>query len=407
MCLLLVLTLAVNALAAEVPESLVAENLNGQQRIVKTYTLSPDVDPDTLKEPDFTYDGFTYTWAYTTKEEHPYQDAKTVSKVVTVETAKNDLTQILAELSPSVLYDDGEYTGQLALDHTTLSTEAAGYTSKSGKVTETKVIGNLDRNDMSYVPATIEKNGQTLSLANVEWQVTGTALVGETLEPSQYQAVATYSASSTYRAATGYVTTAEYRGTVSASGVKSITYTVVYIGEAILPDEPTEPEVQDVPDALDTSDTSSVPDAPDTPEESAASAPFVPSFAFDGRVLAALGGAALLLLLVGLGARRFARRRNVYVYVPGEQDQEYELAAKFRVEAEQAEVDISELGLAPQSAVAIELKRSLTKTLQGQPFTVRHEYGTYSFPVTHSRQGDWHEFVLKEDIVCDAEEFMV
>ena len=44
---------------------------------------------------------------------------------------------------------------------------------------------------MSYVPATTIKNGRTLSLANVEWQVTGTDLVGEALMPSQYQAVAT------------------------------------------------------------------------------------------------------------------------------------------------------------------------------------------------------------------------
>ena len=45
---------------------------------------SPDVDPDTLKEPPFDYDGFTYTWAYTTKEEQPYLDAKTVTETVTV-----------------------------------------------------------------------------------------------------------------------------------------------------------------------------------------------------------------------------------------------------------------------------------------------------------------------------------
>ena len=39
--------------------------------------------------------------------------------------------------------------------------------------------------------------------ANVEWQVTGTDLVGEALMPSQYQAVATYSAKASYQAATG------------------------------------------------------------------------------------------------------------------------------------------------------------------------------------------------------------
>ena len=224
LCLLLAMSLTVSAFAAQVPDSLVAENLNGQQRLVKIYTLSPEVDPDELKEEDFSYDGYLYTWAYTTKVEHPYLESKTVTETVTVNTAKNDLAQILAELSPSMPYEKDGFSGELALDHTTLSTEASGYTTKYSKTTETKVIGNLDRNDMSYVPATTVKNGKTLSLANVEWQVTGTALVGEALVPAQYQAVATYSASSSYQAATGYVTTAEYHGTVTSEGVDSITY---------------------------------------------------------------------------------------------------------------------------------------------------------------------------------------
>ena len=97
-------------------------------------------------------------------------------------------------------------------------------------MTETKTIGQLDRNDMSYVPATTIKNGRTLSLANVEWQVTGTDLVGEALMPSQYQAVATYSAKASYQAATGYVTTAEYVGDVTHEGVESVTYVLTYIG---------------------------------------------------------------------------------------------------------------------------------------------------------------------------------
>lgn len=58
LCLLLALSLMTSAFAAEVPEELVVENLNGQQRLVKTYVLSPEVDPDTLKEPPFDYDGF-------------------------------------------------------------------------------------------------------------------------------------------------------------------------------------------------------------------------------------------------------------------------------------------------------------------------------------------------------------
>ena len=59
LCAVLALALTASAFASPVPDNLVVENLNGQQRMVKTYVLPPDTDPETLKEPSFDYDGFT------------------------------------------------------------------------------------------------------------------------------------------------------------------------------------------------------------------------------------------------------------------------------------------------------------------------------------------------------------
>lgn len=356
-CLLLALTMATSALAAPVPESLLAENLNGQQRIVKTYTLSPEDDPESLKEADFDYDGFHYAWSYTTKAEHPYLEVKEVKETVTVETAKNDLGLILEQLAPTIDYDDGAYTGELSLDHTSLSTVAAGYTTKYSTVTATKVISNLDRNDMSYVPATTVKNGKTLSLANVEWQVTGTALVGEALVPAQYQAVATYSASSSYQAATGYVTTAEYHGEVCSSGLESITYTVVYTGAAIEPD--------------------------------ITGGPFA---GLSAHPVLALTAVVPFLLLSGLAVFLFLRRKNVYIYRPGDKPRDYEVIAKFRVTPERPSIDLSVLEPYPTGIVAVELKRPLAKKLVGKEFTILCRGGPYTYTVLQERSGDWHEF---------------
>ena len=371
--LLLVLSLATTAFATEVPESLVVENLNGQQRIVKTYVLSPETDPEVLKEPSFDYDGFTYTWAYTTKDEHTFLESKTVTETVTVETGKKDLNAVLEQLAPSIPYDDGEFSGELALDHTTIVTEAAGYTTKSGKVTATKTIGPLDRNDMSYVPATTVKDGRTLSLVNVEWQVIGTDLVGEVLAPSSYQAVATYSASKSYQVATGYVTTAEYKGTVTASGVDNITYTVVYVGTEIVPETP-QPTEQPVGER---------------------------GGLFSVTNAAAIGGTLLLLLLlsalVGGGVYLFLHRKNVYIYVPGDQPRDYKLIAKFRVEAPRPEVDITGLEPYPESIIAVEIKRPLAKKLLGQTFTVHHRASSHAYTVLQDRPGDWHEFDPSEE----------
>lgn len=363
---LLVLSMTANAFAAEVPDSLVVENLNGQQRMVKTYELSPGIDPESLKEPSFEYDGFTYTWAYTTKDEHTFLESKDVTETVTVETGKKDLDAVLEQLKPSIPYDDGEFSGELALDHTTITTEAAGYATKSGKVTATKTIGPLDRNDMSYVPATTVKNGRTLNLVNVEWQVIGTDLVGDTLSPASYQAVATYSASTSSQIATGYVSTAEYKGTVTASGVSSITYTVVYVGAEIAP--------------------------------AASETTHGPIFSRPG---AAVGGTLFLVLLLaalaGIGCYLFLHRKNVYIYVPGDRPRDYRLIAKFRVEPQRPEVDITNLEPYPESTVAVEIKRPLAKKLLGQTFTVHHRSADYAYTVLQDRPGDWHEFDPSEE----------
>ena len=222
---------SINAFAMEVPTNTVVQNLNGSQQVIKTYTISPGTDPQTLIEEPFVLEGFQYTFADIVKEENYVQDTQHHTKTVTVETADNDLGVILEQLAPTVEYDDGQYSGTLFLDHTSIHTEASGYTTKYGSTTATKVISGLDRNDMSYVPATTVKGSRTLKLSNVDWQVTGTDLVGEVLMPSQYQAVATYSASTSWQAATGYVTTAEYVGEISRNDVDSITYTLTYHGD--------------------------------------------------------------------------------------------------------------------------------------------------------------------------------
>lgn len=229
-CTLLTLSLSINAFALEVPTDTVVQNLNGSQQTIKTYTVSPEQDPETLIEEPFELEGFLYSFANIVKTDNAIEETKTHTETITVETEKNDLSLILEQLSPTIEYDDGSFRGTLALDHTSIVTEAAGYTTKSYTVTETKTIGQLDRNDMSYIPATTVKDGRTLALANVEWQVTGTDLVGDVLIPSSYQAVATYSGKAYYSAATGYVTTADYVGEVSRDGIESTTYVLTYIG---------------------------------------------------------------------------------------------------------------------------------------------------------------------------------
>ena len=371
LCLLLTAALTMSANALEVPTSTVVQNLNGSQQVVKTYTVSPEVDAQTLIEEPFQLEGFLYTYADIVQQENQVAERQSHTETVTVETAKKNLDVILEQLAPTMEYDDGTWAGTLALDHTSINTQTAGYTTGSSTVTATKTIGPLDRNDMSYVPATTTKNGVTLNLSNVEWQVIGTDLVGDVLAPSSYQAIATYSASTSYQVATGYVSTAEYKGTVTASGIESITYTVVYVGAEIVPEtlQPTESVKQGGP-------------------------------LFGGNAAAIIGPLFIILLLAALaggGIWLYLRRKNVYIYVPGDKPRDYKLIAKFRAEPQRPEVDITGLDPYPESIVAVEIKRPLAKKLLGQTFTIHHRAADYAYTVLQDRPGDWHEFDPSEE----------
>lgn len=254
-CIVLIFAImcSFSAYAMEVPTETVVQNLNGVQQYIKTFTVSPDADPQELIEEPFEYEGFTYKYASIVKAENEYADEMQQTQTMTVETAKKDLSAVLDALPVSVEYDDGRYSGTLYLDHSTIETVASGYATRSYTVSTTKEYGNLDSNDMSYVPSTAVKDGKTLPLVNVEWAIQGSALVDDVLVPSTYKAIATYSDKAYYSAATGYVTTADYIGTVECEEISSITYTVTYVGEEIKPvedeitraNEPNEAEMED------------------------------------------------------------------------------------------------------------------------------------------------------------------
>ena len=91
---------------------------------------------------------------------------------------------------------------------------------------------------MSFVPSSTTKDGVTIQLSNVDWQIQSTDLVNDVLVPASYKAIATYSGTAWYSKATGYISTAKYSGDVTSEGIGSITYTLTYTGMPIIPPEP-------------------------------------------------------------------------------------------------------------------------------------------------------------------------
>lgn len=192
--LVVAMSMTVGASAASyIPDDVTYQNLQRAAARDQDLYAPARPGPCSLYEEDFEHDGFLYSMSDIIKEEQHFQEENLHTEVVTVTTASKNLEDILAELKPTIEFDDGISSGTLSLDHSTIKTEAAGYKSSSYTVTATKNYTGLDRNDSSYIDKTVEKNGRTLSLSNVTWSVERTALVGDELVPATYSAVATYS----------------------------------------------------------------------------------------------------------------------------------------------------------------------------------------------------------------------
>lgn len=86
----------------EVPTNTVVQNLNGSQQLIKTFTLAPDADPEALVEDPFELEGFVYTFSDIVKEENRVEETERHTEIVTVETEKNDLAEVLEKLSPTL-----------------------------------------------------------------------------------------------------------------------------------------------------------------------------------------------------------------------------------------------------------------------------------------------------------------
>ena len=122
--------LSIPVSAAYIPESSVTENRDGRQLIIKTYQLSPEDDPSELVDEPFDLEGYHYEHLETVKEDQTFHDSKAHTETVTVTTSSDSLAAILEQLAPTMEYSKDGYSGVLTLDHTTLQTEAAGYTTQ-------------------------------------------------------------------------------------------------------------------------------------------------------------------------------------------------------------------------------------------------------------------------------------
>ena len=202
---------------------------NGVTYIEKVYYLTAQDNPADIPTEDFERNSQHFTLQDVLKNSQIERDTKDHVEEVTVNSAQKDMESILPLLEPEieVQTEDG-YAGVLQLDHTSITVEAAGYSSSSRTVSATRTYPNLSAADVSLIPKTITDSGRTLTLADVQWQNAATTQQDGYDMALRYTATATYTGTATSQYATGYVVTASYHGAVTRVNCDVITYTAVF-----------------------------------------------------------------------------------------------------------------------------------------------------------------------------------
>ena len=248
--LCLTLALTPTALAADfepaVPDAKVCyptaivRNDDGTE-LKKIYDLSPEDDPAGIARSDFEKDGYHYTLVDLLRQELPENESRQHTEHVSIESAKKDMESVLALLPQEreFITDDG-LMGTLTLRLDTVQVEPSGYGSSTKQLSVKRSYPNLAEQDTQYIPKSIEEDGRTLTLQNIDWRTDNTASVAGYNLGDCYTAVATYTGTATSSYVTGYTVTADYTGTVSRIALNRVRYVAIFEGEPLEPAVPME-----------------------------------------------------------------------------------------------------------------------------------------------------------------------
>lgn len=200
---------------------------NDTPRIRKVYQLALSDDPAQIPVEDFERDGRMYFLLDMTREDSVGVVTRPHIETVTSKSDTGDLQKVLTKLDAEIeVATEDAYTGTLRLDHTSVKVTADGYATKTKALAATRTYPNLSDADVSLIPKTIQENGKTLKLADVQWDSAQQTEADGTV--TRYSATASYTGTSSSQYATGYTVTANYSGNVARTDCATVTYTAIF-----------------------------------------------------------------------------------------------------------------------------------------------------------------------------------
>ena len=228
--ILALLCIPSNTFAALKPQNILRGEDGGLKTVEKVYVLPVDESDEPIPTEKFTEDGIQYGFVRLEREDNFRDDSVEHSETASIKIKTNDTQAAIAALGPTkeVTTEDG-YSGTLEADFSTLNIKSAGTGSQSYDVKERRTYSDLDSADTSAVPKTIEKDGLTLELTDIEWTSAASDSIDGQELAVRFTANAEYTGTGTRTYSKGYIASVEYKGTVTKTVQDSVTYTAVFI----------------------------------------------------------------------------------------------------------------------------------------------------------------------------------
>lgn len=152
-------------------------------------------------------------------------DINTTKKII---SKTKNLDRIINKLGEKISYNQDGYVGEYILntDNIQIKTNYNGY--REDLIEETINYNGLSRNDLDFLPKQTVKDGITLDLINIEWEVETTKKLGEYEVANFYTAKCYYAGKQRVDYPDTYSITAKYSGSASKEIESKYLYKLKY-----------------------------------------------------------------------------------------------------------------------------------------------------------------------------------
>lgn len=198
--------------------------------LTKTYQVLERDSTNLLDnlEKELEVDGIKYKFTDYTSEGGNTTDTIQINTSKTITSKTNNMQSIIEQLGEVINYSEDGYIGEYFLDthNINIKTNYNGF--REDLIEKTINYTNLERNDLDFIPKQTIKNGFTLDLLNVEWEVENTQMIGNYEVANTYTAKCYYAGKQRINYPNTYTITANYSGTATKTTENPITYNVKY-----------------------------------------------------------------------------------------------------------------------------------------------------------------------------------